>query len=341
MNAWAKRAADEIVSDDTIDEADADRTSTSDWTKWALAAAALGAAGFAAWRYSPEIMGALKSTKLYSTKALSNELLEKVPVVGQMSSSPAVWGGLAGAAGQAPFLPAAIRESVVLNGKDAPLRTITGQSQLAALAGTNQSGAWHADLSRSQLAEEVRRGIGGNDNAGYLSKLTSAGVQDSNSAFGRLRTADFDKPTGDWATHKGQALSADTGLGRSAAAADMDRIVANSAALDRRLGGSVEYQVPGQPALTRRTLSEVPDTERIHLPPEHRFAWDAHRQLATEAGADPAKFRFGEIGKGLGANRASLRSSFSAPRTLRNAGVGFGAGWGLGALVDGVGSLAP
>ncbi|HNX48573.1 MAG TPA: hypothetical protein PLS53_00295 [Thermoanaerobaculaceae bacterium] len=361
MSLWAKLAADEIVSDDAIDEADSEKSSASDWMKWALAASALGAAGFAAWKYSPEIQKALGSTKLYSDKALSNRLIEKIPVAGDMSASPAVWGGIAGLSGQVPFT-GALRESVLLGGKDAPLRTIPGQLGLASTAGKRMSGGMGGDHVNAALAEQVSTGLGaattpsggphtpGPTNVDLLSKLYSAGVKTPDSALGKLRSLDFSKLPADWATHQGQVLSSDTGLGRSAAAADLDRIAANSVELDRRLGSSVDYKVPqldasgkpvldasGAPILTPKSglLRDVTAADRAHLAPEHRLAWDAHRHAATEAGAaDPAKFRLGDIGKGLSTNRASLRRGFSLPHALRSTGLGMAAGAVAGTGVD-------
>lgn len=348
MILWAKLAADEIVSDDAIDEAESEKSSTSDWLKWALAASALGAAGFAAWKYSPEIQKALGSTKLYSDKALSNRLMEKVPVVGDISPSPAVWGGIAGVAGQTG-LPT-LRESRWLGGKDAQLPTIRGQTELAAIAGKPTSGGWGHDAARSALAEQVKGGLGGDEGLAVLNKLHNAGVSQPDSALAKLRTLDFNKLPADWSTHKGQQLSNDTGLLRGAARKDLNLISSNAVELERRLGSNVDYKVPqldaagkpvldasGAPVLVPKSgvLRGIPDTERTYLAPEHRLVWDAHRQLAADAGAsDPVKFRFGDIGKGLGANKASLRRGFTIPHALRGGGLGLAAGAVGGTAID-------
>ena len=334
---WAKIAAEDIVSDDALDEADADKTSTSDWLKWALAAGVLGAGGFAAWKYRPEIREALGKINLFNNKTPSNRLAETIS--GGTTSSPALIGGAVGAIPTLP-LSTTISGSRLLGGVNAEHRTIGGIGQTESNSGISSGGGRNTTEEIGEVANKIygeleSAGVGGKG----LRSLHQAGLASPESGLARLRVWDPAAPQ-DWNTLKGRQLTQDVGVGanRRAALQETSDIIKRLGTLGKAVSGNVSYAVPGEAAPRAARLVDVPEEHLPHLGGHERSAWQAHRQLAREAGVAPDKvlnFAPAQLGAALDRSRiikAPINWEHTGGRALIGAGVGLGVGAGIDAM---------
>lgn len=330
---WAKFAAQDIVSDDAIDEADADRTSSSDWLKWALAAGVLTAGGFAAWKYRPEIQKALSDISLFNNKTTSNRAAETLS--GGATSSPAVIGAVVGGL---PTLPISDRlsGSRLLGGGSAEHQTIQGIAKTEARSGQHSGNR----VDSNEVANEIRRelvaaGVGGEG----LASAHQAGMTSENSALGRLHNLNFRGAPQDWNTFKGIKLAPDKGIGadRRAAIRQTNQLSDRLVDLGNRLSSSVTYTPPGAAAPVTVPLSEVPDTHSSVLTGHDATAWHANRQLAREAGVtDPTKFKqFNPALLGAAIQKSkTFKPEFNWEHTGGRALIGAVGGAGVGYGID-------
>lgn len=340
---WAKHAADEIVSDDAIDEAESDRTSSSDWMKWALAAVALGGDGFAAWKYSPEIQKTLGKATLFSNKTPTNRALEAVS--GGAVTSPAWLGAGLGAATAAPAgIPARIRGDKLLGGASSSYQHLEDMAGMGSRSGPGAGSGSGTPEDIKNVADRTRSefdaAIGPDKGVSGIQKLHQLSVSNPASGLSRLRAWNPNAATPvDWQTLTGTKMTPDTSYfsGRRAVGETSD-VAKRLGRLNEFTSKNVTYNVPsatpgGPPTAKTVRLADVPDAEASLLSGHDRPAWHAHRQIATEAGLDPAKFNEfnpGTLGSAI-TRTQNIRPEWDMER-LQRMGVHGAVGAGIGAL---------
>ena len=275
---WAKLAAENIVSDDAIDEADAEKSSSSDWLKWALAAGILGAGGFAAWKYSPQIQKTLGNLKVFNNATPTNRATEALTF--GATASPGTLGAAVGALSGSPLgaLPGALTgmkkldltKSKLLAGINHEPQTLEGQADVLSHASPRTGRSDDPGVAHSNAIHGVWEGGG---HPGVPRAWTTAGRQPG-SAVAELAGA---AETG---------LTPDQGIGaeRRAAIRQTEALIQNLNRLGETVDKPVTYVDPDTKASVTKRLLDVPEAHLSALPAEHGKAWQLHNRAWQEAG---------------------------------------------------------
>lgn len=272
--AWAKHAAEAIVSDDDLDEADAKKSDSRDWLKWALGIGLLGAGAYGAYKYSPQLKEAL-GIKLVDTAAPSNRMLGSATK--GLVSSPAVAGAGIGALSATPFA-GKLTESRLLNGLRENVQTLRGQGEAIGHA-SKTTGGRSQDAHTMAQYDTVHKHWADAGHPGTPGQWAQAGT-DPKSGVAELASRHLPGATP-------EALAPDVGIGpnRLKAIQQTSDLIRNAKALGAEMGATVTYKDPATGADVTKRLIDTTPAEHAHLTPEQVKAWNLHNRAYLESGA--------------------------------------------------------
>jgi hypothetical protein len=325
---WAKHAADDIVSDDAIDDAAAEKSNTSDWLKWALAASALGAAGFAAWKYRPEIQKALSNVSVFNNATPANKLVGKV--TGGATQSPAVVGGMVGAGMGTPLVPWLSQARGGVNADHQYLEGIANEE-----AKTRDTGR-HLSVSDAPVAQGIKAKLEsalGAGNAGGLTAALQRSRSDPNSEFSKLLGGQASLGTQGWkdrTTALKQTKQSIKGL------RDLGAKVNRSVAFTAVPRDATGAPIAGAAAIPQTMrLGDIHAGDHPFLPADvqghHATLHGLHNEFGLKTPV--SEFHPERLAAGIEGSRA-LRSGFDAGHFWTRSALGLGGGVAAGAVYD-------